>query len=116
LSGEEEQLSTLGFADWQKACRNALLERDPEKLFQRVIVAETAIFHRLHDDMASGPEHTELEAMAGMLKTLRRLLATTFTLADGRRKSNEATSALCIERTQARNIRREEKGKEKSCS
>jgi hypothetical protein len=71
-------VSTDCLSEWEKACNAAFSERDPEKIFQRVIVAETAIFHRLHDDVTSTPETNELEAIANILKNLRRLVANTF--------------------------------------
>jgi hypothetical protein len=71
-------MSVLRFPEWQKSCRDALLEPDPEKLFLRVIVAETAIFHRLHDFKKS-PGYIELQAMDSMLKNLQRLVANSFT-------------------------------------
>jgi hypothetical protein len=74
-------MSVLRFPEWQKPCEDALLEPDPEKLFQRVLVAETAIFRRLHG-LARGPENTELEAMDEMLNSLRCLVANTFMLPD----------------------------------
>ena len=71
---------------WQMACKQALIEPDPEKLFLRVIVAETAIFHRLHDP-ASMPDNTELKAMDSMLKNLQRLIAVSFTFSLGEEQS-----------------------------
>jgi hypothetical protein len=55
------------------------LEPDPEKLFQRVIVAETAIFHRLHK-LSNTPENAELRAIDEALRNLRRLIANAFML------------------------------------
>jgi len=54
-------MGVLIFPDWQKPCEDALWESDPEKLFQRVIVAETAIFHRIHG-LTSTPGNIELQA------------------------------------------------------
>jgi hypothetical protein len=66
-------------------CEDALLEPDPEKLFRRVLVAETAIFQRLQG-FASSPENLQLKAMDGMLSRLRRLVAKTSMLPDGEEK------------------------------
>jgi hypothetical protein len=66
-------MSVLRFSGWQKICEGALEERDPEKLLQRVIVAETAIFRRLRG-LRSRPEKVELEAMDTMLVRLRRVV------------------------------------------
>src|SRR5271165_6613381 len=74
-------MSALRFPAWQKPCKDALMEPDPDKLFQRVIVAETAIYRRLRDS-TSIPERIELEAIADMLRNLRRLVAETFMLSD----------------------------------
>jgi len=70
-------MGVLRFPEWQKACEHAFLEPDPEKLFQRVIVAETAIFHRLHAP-ANPPGNTELHAIDEALKDLQRLIANAF--------------------------------------
>jgi hypothetical protein len=86
-------MNALRFPDWQKPCELALLEPDPEKLFQRVIVAETAIYRRLRDSTSS-PETVELEAIAGMLKNLRCLIAHTFVLSESEEKA--ATESLQI--------------------
>ena len=75
-------MSALRFPKWQKPCEQALLEPDPEKLFLRVLVAETAIFHCLHD-FTSRPGNIELQAIDEMLKNLQRLLANSFTLPEG---------------------------------
>ena len=79
--GLEGRLSDLRCSKWQKLCEEALLEPDPEKLFLRVIVAETAIFHRSRDP-ASSPDNIELETMDRMLKSLQRLVANSFVLPD----------------------------------
>jgi hypothetical protein len=77
--GNEEPVSVVRFPEWQKPCECAFLEPDPEKLFHRVIVAETAIFRRRHK-LTSTLGNVELQAMDEALKTLRRLLAHTFTI------------------------------------
>ena len=76
----------MPFRKWQMACKRALIEPDPEKLFLRVIVAETAIFHRLHDPVST-PDNTELKAMDSMLKNLQRLIAISFTFSPGEEQS-----------------------------
>ena len=75
-------MSALRFPKWQKPCEDALLEADPEKLFLRVLVAETAIFHCLHDSKIS-PGNIELRAMDDMLKHFQRLLTNSFTIPEG---------------------------------
>jgi hypothetical protein len=82
-------MSVLTFPDWQKPCEDALLESDPEKLFQRVIVAETAIFHRVHA-LTSAPGNIELQAMDEALKRLQYLIAYTFALPTGEERGEHA--------------------------
>lgn len=71
-------MGVLKFPEWQKPCEIAFLEPDPEKLFLRVIAAETAIYHRLHG-ITSTPENIELQAIDEALKNLERLITHTFT-------------------------------------
>jgi len=78
-------MSSLRFPEWQKPCKDALLEPDPAKLFRRVIVAETAIFRRLYV-IASRSEDIEIECIANMLKYFLKLVAITFTLPEGDEK------------------------------
>lgn len=61
------------FPEWRKPCEDALSEPDAEEIFQRVIVAEAAIFHRL-EQLTSSVENDELEAIDAMLNSLRRLV------------------------------------------
>jgi hypothetical protein len=75
-------MGVLRFPKWQKPCEDALLEADEKRLFRRVIVAERAIFHRLHD-LASRPEKIELIAIDNMLASLRCLVANALNLPDG---------------------------------
>jgi len=86
LAAEMGAMIVLRFPEWQKPCEDALLEPDPEKLFRRVFVAETAIFQRLHGFTGSS-DNPELEAMDDMLYSLRRLVANTFMLRDGEGKA-----------------------------
>jgi hypothetical protein len=79
-------MGVLRFPEWQELCENALLEPDPEKLFQRIIVAETAIFHRLQDSTGR-LENVELEAMDDVLNRLRCLIENTFMLPDGQERA-----------------------------
>jgi hypothetical protein len=81
-------MSALRFPEWQKVCEDALLEPDPAKLFRRVIVAETAIFNRLHI-IANSSENIELESIANMLKYFLKLVANTFILPDGEEKETK---------------------------
>lgn len=71
-------MSVLRFPEWQKPCEDALAEPDSEKLFERVILAETAIFRRLQA-LTSAPARIELEAIDTMLNRLRCLVTHSFT-------------------------------------
>ena len=86
-------MRALRFPKWQKACEDALLEPDPVKLFQRVIVAEIAMLQRIHD-LASSPTNIELDAIADMLKNLRCLVASAFMLPDGEERHEPALRIL----------------------
>ena len=66
-------MSTSRFPVWQSRCEEAFSEREPRKVFDRVVVAETAIFKRLQE-LKSAPESVELEAIDAALGRLRRLL------------------------------------------
>jgi len=74
-------MSVLRLPEWQKLCEDALLESDPKEIFQRVIVAEAAIFHRLQQ-LTSSVESSELEAIDAMLNNLRCLVVNSFMLPD----------------------------------
>jgi hypothetical protein len=76
-------MGVLRFPEWQKPCEDALSESDPKKIFQRVAVAEAAIFHRLQR-LTSSTESGELEAIDAMLNNLRGLVINSLVLADGR--------------------------------
>ena len=66
-------MSTSRFPVWQSRCEEAFSEREPRKVFDRVVAAETAIFQRLQK-LKSAPESVELEAIDAALKRLRRLI------------------------------------------
>ena len=83
-------MSVLRFPEWQKSCEDAFLESDPEKLFQRVIVAETAIFHRIHR-LTDPPGHIEVQAMDETLKRLQCLVADRFAPPDNKENRSNST-------------------------
>ena len=61
----------MKYPHWQHALEAALLERDPQKLRQRVDAAEAAIFLRLQnltDNLETQAEH---EASGEAIRTLR---------------------------------------------
>jgi hypothetical protein len=74
-------MSALRFPEWQRPCEEALSESDPQKLIQRVLVAETAIFDCLHN-RRSRPEKIELDAMDKMLEDFLVLISNTFMLSE----------------------------------
>ena len=79
------------FREWQKPCEEALLESDAKKIFERIVVAEAAIFHRLRG--ATGRiESGELEAMEMMLNKLRSLIASSFAFADGQDRNRQSSA------------------------
>jgi hypothetical protein len=74
-------MSILRFPVWQSRCEEAFSEREPRKVFDRVVAAETAIFRRLQE-LKSAPERVELEAIDAALKKLRRLITNPHTRSD----------------------------------
>ena len=63
-------MSVLKFPEWQKLCEEALSERDSGRVVRRVVAAETAIFQRL-EQLKTGPENVEVNAIAATLQKLR---------------------------------------------
>jgi hypothetical protein len=82
-------MNVLRYPKWQASCQAALLEPDPVKLFQRVIVEENAMLRPIHD-FAGSPENIELAAIANMLKSVRCLVASAFMLPDGQERHETA--------------------------
>ena len=60
----------LPFPDWQVAYPAALLEVDPQKLPDRVLAAEAAIFLRQQALVHSSDGHVEREAIESALRAL----------------------------------------------
>lgn len=61
---------------WQGAIEAALNEPDPVRLLERIYIAETAIFNRLHEPAQHADDsyrRAERQAIAEALKTLRIL-------------------------------------------
>jgi hypothetical protein len=106
LAVEMGSMIARRFPEWQKPCEDALLEPDPEKLFRRVLVAETAIFQRLQG-FASSPENLELKAMDDMLNSLRRLVANTSMLPDGEEKVTKKPLRIPNNRLQPNRVKRQ---------
>ncbi len=63
----------LKFPKWQKLCQEALVELDPEKLKERVLIAEAAVYVRLQE-LAQGPDgQEERQALIDVTSSLRYL-------------------------------------------
>jgi hypothetical protein len=63
----------IKFPHWQREFEAALLERDPQKLRQRVEAAEAAIFVRSQTLAESAGRHAEQQAISDALRTLRAI-------------------------------------------
>jgi hypothetical protein len=62
---------SLGYPEWSLKYREALLEVDPKKLFERVAEAEMAIFGRLQQLSGTQDGHAERDAIEDALRALR---------------------------------------------
>jgi hypothetical protein len=62
---------SLGYPEWSPKYREALLEVDPKKLFERVAEAEMAIFGRLQQLSGTQDGHAERDAIEDALRALR---------------------------------------------
>jgi hypothetical protein len=63
----------LKFPKWQKLCQEALVELDPEKLKERVLIAEAAVYMRLQKLAQSPDGHEERQALIDVTSSLRYL-------------------------------------------
>jgi hypothetical protein len=61
------------YPEWQNEFQAAILELDREKLEERVMAAETAIFKRLQAIAQSSDHNSEREAIEDALSSLRTL-------------------------------------------
>jgi hypothetical protein len=61
------------YPEWQNEFQAAILELDREKLEERVMAAETAIFKRLQAIAQSSDHSSEREAIEDALSSLRTL-------------------------------------------
>jgi hypothetical protein len=66
-------MAELRFPNWQQAYQDALLELDAEKLNQRILDAETAIFLRLQELTPDSDHHEERSAIFDAISGLRVL-------------------------------------------
>jgi hypothetical protein len=66
-------MNDLKYPEWQKPYQTALLELDREKLKDKLLKAEAAIFLRLQQ-LANGPDsHPELQAIDDAISSIRVL-------------------------------------------
>jgi hypothetical protein len=63
----------LKFPKWQKLCREALVELDPDKLKERVLLAEAAVYVRLQELAQRPGEQEERQALIDVTSSLRYL-------------------------------------------
>jgi hypothetical protein len=69
---EDEQMTNLPYPSWQKPYHEALLEFGPEKLEEKIMTAETAIFQRFQElTRANGMTSDERGALNDALRALQ---------------------------------------------
>jgi len=73
MEGEESPSPRMLYPEWRNEYRAALLELDREKLAERVMAAETAIFKRLQAISQSSDNLAERQAIEDALASLRVL-------------------------------------------
>jgi hypothetical protein len=67
-------VAEIRYPEWQKEFEAAIMETDREKLLERVMAAETAIFERLQDpSQYSDKNSSERQAIEDALASLRSL-------------------------------------------
>jgi hypothetical protein len=66
-------VSELKYPEWEKPYQAALVEADPEKLRQKIHVAEWKVFQRLQQVSSDSDHHDERRAIADALNALRSL-------------------------------------------
>ena len=76
----------LRFPKWQEPYQDALLELDTEKLNQRILDAETAIFLRLQELTPDSDHHEERSAICDAISGLRVLKTEKLRFPDWRSK------------------------------
>jgi len=81
---------TILYPDWQQEYQAALLELDPDKLRERVEIAETAIFKRLQAISQYPDFGAEREAIEDALASLRVLKRDVLGFPDWGEKSQAA--------------------------
>jgi hypothetical protein len=61
----------MRYPHWQREFEGALLERDPQKLWEHVDAAEAALFQRPQALVESANGHAEQQAISDAIRTLR---------------------------------------------
>lgn len=77
-------MADLKYPQWQKPYEEALLERDPQKLQEKLMKAETAIFLRLQELSSRTNHHEERLAIEDAIPALRSLQTKKLNYPDGR--------------------------------
>jgi hypothetical protein len=72
-SEHHDSESGLKFPKWQKLCQEALVELDPDKLKERVLIAEAAVYVRLQELAQSPDGQEERQALIDVTSSLRYL-------------------------------------------
>lgn len=81
-SGASEDDQGLQYPRWQKVCQEALTELQPDKLKERIAVAEAAVVARLQE-LANGSEgQAERQALLDVTSSLRFLKRDTLKFPD----------------------------------
>lgn len=68
----EQIAENLQYPEWQKPFQDALVELDKEKLQERVVAAEAAIFNRLQTMSSTREERQAMEDALASLCYLKR--------------------------------------------
>lgn len=76
-------MTDLRYPQWQKPCEEALLECDPQKLQEKVMEAEHAIFLRLQELSTRTDHHEERLAIENAIPVLRTLQTKKLNYPDG---------------------------------
>jgi hypothetical protein len=69
----EDSNPEIFYSQWQNEYEAALLESEPERLADRVQIAETAIYERLQQISQNSDHHTERQVIEDALAALRVL-------------------------------------------
>jgi hypothetical protein len=70
---ERSKVPELKFPQWEGAWQEALLELDPTKLHDKIVVAEAAIFTRLQELSNNSDHHEERTALRDAISRMRTL-------------------------------------------